>query len=51
MITEDLKQIAYREGYKEHIHHISVIDNPYDGVNRILYEAWNDGWWEAWYDA
>jgi hypothetical protein len=49
VLTEDLKQIAYKEGYREY-DYISVIDNPYDGVNRDLYEAWNDGWFDAFDD-
>ena len=50
MITEDLKKIAYREGYTEHMHGFSITDNPYSGVSEILSKAWWDGWWDGFYD-
>jgi len=50
MITDELKQIAYNEGYKEFLYGVKVEDNPYIGVSSKLSLFWDFGWWHAKYD-
>lgn len=49
-MTSELGQIAYNEGFlsfEENI--LSIIDNPYVGVNVLLANHWDQGYWDAWY--
>ena len=49
MMTDHEINIAYREGVESYNHKIYVMQNPYEGVSETLEEAWEEGWWDAFY--
>lgn len=50
MITDYMRQIAYKEGLEAYTDGVLCIDNPYEGISDELYYIWDDGWWTAFYD-
>lgn len=49
-MNDELRQIAYNEGYEAHVDKVSISDDPYEGVSPILSTMWWEGWWDAFYD-
>lgn len=47
-MTDELKQIAYNEGYECCVKNILYVsDNPYSGVSDELAVMFSEGWWDA----
>lgn len=49
-MTDELRLIAYREGFKAFADDFTIIDNPYNGVSHTLKVFWSEGWWAAFYN-
>lgn len=48
-ITQYEMVIAYKEGWQAFIDGIIITHNPYDGVMTKLRNAWEEGWFDAFY--
>jgi hypothetical protein len=49
-MTEYEFLIAFKEGKQAHRDGVLCMDNPYDGVSASLEMAWDDGWWDVFYE-
>ena len=50
MTTQEyIEMIAYKEGSQAYRDNVSMADNPYDGVNVILANHWDQAWWDMFY--
>jgi hypothetical protein len=49
-VTEYEFNIAYKEGAQAFRDDVLCLDCPYYGVSEFLSHAWEDGWWDMWYD-
>jgi hypothetical protein len=49
-MNDYVKQIAYSEGHYAYKDGVNCIDNPYEGVSKELKIAWEDGWWDTFYE-
>ena len=49
-MTDFERQIAYNEGCQAYDDSVSVVDNPYEGVSKVLADFWSEGWWDMWYE-
>jgi hypothetical protein len=49
-MKSSLCQISYNEGAEAFYDKVNLMDNPYHGVNVILANHWDQGWWDMFYD-
>jgi hypothetical protein len=51
MMSDELCQIAYNEGWIAYNDGVLCMDNPYNGVNATLRNMWESAWWDAFDEA
>lgn len=49
--TSDIELIAHKEGWQAFLDGVCISSNPYDGVMLKLTNAWESGWYDAFYDG
>lgn len=45
-----LLALVYREGVQAYKDKVYCFECPYEGVSEQYKEAWEKGWWDAWYE-
>lgn len=43
--------LVYKEGYHAFFDSVYCMDCPYEGVSASLEEAWENGWWDGFYEG
>jgi hypothetical protein len=51
-LAQDLKKVAFKQGYRAYQDGLKISDNPYftgvaETFDEELYENWIDGWYQA----